>query len=706
MRKTAHLVLVSPLLLIFALLLLPGCAGTDDGAGAGGESGGGYASRWYGEGAYPPSREAWYRGLTPEEQEGLETWYLWTAHGEGLYRHLTMQTHGGIDFLKFAQTPRDRRFEELGAVNNPDCRGRTEPDEHGLMLDDCDDPNDTGIMGLRKFKNPEFDAATWDYQEYLDGGAQLEPPWLIGISCGICHVAYNPIKPPADANEPEWENLLPAFGNQYILEGRFFAGEFPEDAFELEVLASQQPGTSDTSRNATDHINGPTVINSIQNTRARLAIAEKEKMRGSRDDNPFLWIDADADGMRPVPHVLKDGADSVGVPGATLRVYVNIGMCWQYWITLHDLGQGRRPQQPFDIEKARAECGAWQETEAKALNAEKFLLTQGPLYLKDAPGGEAYLSQDREVLRRGALAFADACARCHSSKPESEGLADDTARADWYLSDDFRDDNFLSDDKRHPVTETRTNIARAMGTNATRGHIWDQFSSETYKSLPSAGTLEGLYNPVTEKKDIDFELPAGGRGYYRTPTLVSIWSTAPYLHNNSVGKRDPETGHMDVGDPSLESRMEQFEIAIEKLLWPEKRDNWVKRTTRPTVLRVLDGKIEIPIPEGYPINLLGHLDTSALPEDLDIKAVLSNFRPNLHGFVDTVKAAFGESDLTARERLIKSFLKDSSLEKIRKTLVELSQAPDFIEDRGHYFADEAGLDDDDKRALIEFIKTL
>ena len=47
---------------------------------------------------------------------------------------------------------------------------------------------------------------------------------------------------------------------------------------------------------------------------------------------------------RQVHHILKDGADSVGVAGASLRVYVNIGMCGDYWVTLHDpvLGIARR----------------------------------------------------------------------------------------------------------------------------------------------------------------------------------------------------------------------------------------------------------------------------------------------------------------------------------------------------------------------------
>ena len=45
-----------------------------------------------------------------------------------------------------------------------------------------------------------------------------------------------------------------------------------------------------------------------------------------------------------VPHVLKDGADSVGVPGATLRVYINIGMYSQHWLQQHNalIGLSRR----------------------------------------------------------------------------------------------------------------------------------------------------------------------------------------------------------------------------------------------------------------------------------------------------------------------------------------------------------------------------
>ena len=44
---------------------------------------------------------------------------------------------------------------------------------------------------------------------------------------------------------------------------------------------------------------------------------------------------------------------------------------------------------------------------------------------------------------------------------------------------------------------------------------------------------------------------------------MSIWATAPYLHNNSVGLYN--------GDPSVAGRMAAYEDGMTKLLWPERR---------------------------------------------------------------------------------------------------------------------------------------
>ncbi len=128
-------------------------------------------------------------------------------------------------------------------------------------------------------------------------------------------------------------------------------------------------------------------------------------------------------------------------------------------------------------------------------------------------------------------------------------------------------------------------------------------------------------------------MPAGGRGYTRPPSLVSLWSTAPFLLNNTVGPFE--------SSPSVEGRMRSFQASIEQMLWPEKREKDIllgdkvpgrmDRTTVPSYLRVSRGYlpefiqrlpsdmlipkffspdgVEIgPIPTGTPIGLLANLN--------------------------------------------------------------------------------------------------
>jgi hypothetical protein len=267
------------------------------------------------------------------------------------------------------------------------------------------------------------------------------------------------------------------------------------------------------------------------------------------------------------------------------------------------------------------------------------------------------------------------------------------------LKDDFRDGNFFSDEARYPITKIKTNAGRSLGTNATRGHIWANFSSDTYKSLPSVGTIE-VYNPYTDSMQ-PFKVPAGGLGYYRTPSLISVWSSAPFFHNNALGKF--------TGDPSVAGRLEAFNDAVEKLLWPEKRlgKDSIWRTSRecnlqiqlaviPEPLRALlrphadpDGYFRLgPIPEGTPINLLANIDPETDPVklvDLCLK-IKKTFAEIKVGHLDSA---------AAKERL---------RTEVAPALFAVSKAPDFVNDRGHTFG--ADLPDDDKRALIEFLKTL
>lgn len=624
----------------------------------------------------------YYGNLTAAEKRGLQTWYFWTGGNEKFFRDFAKKYQGENDFLSLLDArpdsallpgdtqhiQRNERFQKIGAINDPSCKPATEPDEYGLWLDKCEkDPHAAGIMGTRKFPNPDFDPQKWDVGKYYAVGtqrAQIEPPYRIGMSCGICHIAYNPLKPPADLENPKWENLASAIGNQYLKEGALFGGNLPADDFRKQVLDSQPPGTSDTSRIATDHINNPNAINAIFNLEDRVNLANQPGHEQVLNDGT----------TKGVPNILKDGADSEGVPLASERVYINIGSCSDYWLSLHDPLLGRKPQKPFDIETARKECEYWPKTEARMADAEAFLKTLKPMHLEDAPGGKAYLTSDRAVLERGKTVFADTCATCHSSKqPPAEIAANPEQAKEWYrqsvLSSDFLDHNFLSDDLRKPVTLIGTHAGRALGTNATKGHVWEQFSSKTYKELPSPGTLK-LENPFDKEQPIEFKIPAGGTGYYRTPSLISLWSSAPFFHNNMLGKYN--------ADPSTEGRMDAFNDATEKLLWSEKREGTILRTNQNSQLAV--GKLQASVPKGTPIDLLANLDPSNTPEILQRK----------------LNSDVGAKVLQALVRFVPDRV-------ITPLLLKNNKSPDFIEDRGHYFGTD--LSDENKRALIEFLKT-
>ncbi|HUF63601.1 MAG TPA: hypothetical protein VMN36_16110 [Verrucomicrobiales bacterium] len=650
--------------------------------------------------------------LSEDEIKGRNTWNLWCGGNEQFWDRMARESFGLMDLLKTIDSRnRSSRFKELGLINQPGFRQSAAPDEHGLWIDEAAEPEPesidpqvfgrpSGIMGIRLFDNPAFkgDAAKrWDGERYYEDadyavGKDLVRPYQVGVSCGVCHIAFHPSNPPADPEAPEWENLASAIGNQYILEGKVFANNVREGGFFWEMLKNQPPGTSDTSRIATDHINNPNTINAIFELGARLKIGETEKLTGES-----LLLPTVKEEMA-TPHVLKDGADSVGVPGATLRVYINIGMYHQHFLQQHNALIGLSGQKPFSIATAQKNSVYWRATERKFENVAKFFMRLSSFRLADAPGGANYITTDSAVMERGKLVFAENCARCHSSKQPPGGADPDEWFRQEVMREDFLAGNFLSDDRRYPLTQIQTNAARASATNATRGHVWEMFSSETYKNLRPVGEID-VWNPYSGQ-DEKWNVPGGGPGYYRTASLISIWSSAPFLHNNALGEY--------TGDPSVAGRMKAFDDAMEKLLWPEKRLNRdsIWRTTQecniqlqaaviPEPLRTLlksntdnDGYFRLgPIPEGTPVNLLANVDPATEPRDL-VALILKIKRALLEIKIRNLE---GEA---AREVM---------KEQVAPALMNANKCPDFITDRGHYFGTD--LPDEDKRALIEFVKT-
>ncbi|MBK8097255.1 MAG: hypothetical protein IPK26_09110 [Planctomycetes bacterium] len=662
--------------------------------------------------------------LSADEIKGRNTWNLWCGGNEQFWDRMTRDSYGLVDLLRTLDSRRrPSRFKDIGLINQPGYQRASQPDQYGLWLDQPIagqaepagiDPavygRASGVLGFRLFDNPEFSAAKKAYWEQKKGSyydddtvaadPELVRPYRVGVSCGACHIAFNPVNPPTDPEAPAWANLASAIGNQYLSEGRAFAGMVARTGFLNQMIATQPRGTSDTSRIATDHINNPNMINPIfaLGARLQLAHAHEEELAGESMLLPG------AQSKMGVPRILKDGADSVGVGGATLRVYVNIGMYSQHWLKQHNALIGLRGQEPFSIKAANANSVYWNATAQKLDNIVRFFQKLQPFKLADAPGGAAYQTQDPAVLARGRTVFAENCASCHSSKRPPNGL-DQAEEQAWFRAEvakpEFFVDNLFSDERPHSVAAIGTNASRAAATNATKGHIWANFSSATYKQRESVGTIS-VFNPYTNAQE-PFTLPAGGPGYYRTPSLVALWSSAPFLHNNALGLYN--------GDPSVAGRMAAFTDACEKLLWPGKRAGrdsiWrtqedceltLNSASIPTILRKAlelagqidnDGYLRIGrVPKGTPINMLANIDPEADVKDLVALCIA----------IKTTLAGIKLDGLTG----------DAAQERLRAQLGpklwKVNKCPDLIEDRGHEYGKD--LSDDDKRALIQVLATL
>jgi hypothetical protein len=725
----------------------------------GGSTEEGYGKGAYGHGGYatpPGTADAYdsnYGGAAKERYASV------SGGSYGAYPGVcaqTMYSKGGQGPYRYYS--RDTRFCYLGLTNEPGFVKAPAPDPYGLCLDRRTGPKDgldekiygrqSGVLGLRIFDNPNFDdEAKRRWQEAMKTDAfytdpkffsdrKLVRPYRVAMACSFCHVSPHPLNPPADPENPQLANLSGTIGAQYFWFGRIFAPNVRPDNFVWHLLDAQRPGAVDTSFVPADNLVNPRGLNAIFNVRERLANGERLGMETSAGGAlllPEVKQHEDTDYTFGVPHILWDGADSVGIDAALTRVYINIGEYHQEWIRHINPIVGLGKQSPITVEAAQKYSTFWNATQDRAVHMAQYLIRAGyPMHLANVPGGAAHLTTDAAALDRGKVVFAETCARCHSSKlppqPQPAGggprLGEKGCIGSGYLDcwnnywqwtetpqfkaqmtqmvrdPRFLEGNYLSNDARIPVTLLKTEICSSMASNAVEGHVWDNFASQSYKDLPSVGTVE-LFEPV-QKKTTTWEAPAGGRGYQRVPSLVSVWATAPFLHNQEVG--------LFTGDPSVKGRIDAFNDAIHKLLNPGKRGKYVHRTDWKTDLivqtaalpwfesagaRLLglvdDGEIRVgPIPKGTPINLIGNINAGKNDPQVGLWTMLRTLKKVAKGLKD-VK---GKSEAEASARLT----------QLVPDLLKLSACPDFQVDRGHEFG--AQLSPQDKAALIEYLKTL
>ena len=335
---------------------------------------------------------------------------------------------------------------------------------------------------------------------------------------------------------------------------------------------------------------------------------------------------------RITPRILASGEDSIGALGALARVYVNIGEFHQQWIKNHTPMVGLIPQNPFSIESAKKNSVFWQVSEKRAHNIARHLITaSSPMHLEDArytetvpvsataPKGEFIhsgkeaISRDPVLLTQGAKVFAKKCFVCHSSKqPDGFFKNDPTDYSRWItdetylaqaeelvLQPGFRENNYFSTDQRFPVSLIGTHSGRAFNDNSVGGRVWDNFSSKDFKDLRAnnPGTSIVVDHPYQNRKytwQVPRNKPANaslyGPGYYRPPSLISMWATAPFLHNNTVG--DFPAGKDILQDENFDGtfkgRLEVYDDAIDKLLNPETRHGRasITRTTQDSTVHV------------------------------------------------------------------------------------------------------------------------
>lgn len=587
-------------------------------------------------------RDVWFKGTFGNQDEN----YLHQSRVVG-------KDHMNYPWLD--TRTRSERFSKWGLINDPDC---VQGDASTNWYDKCQDPHSSGVLGYRKYyadpvKNAKGEVvynpatAAYDANEIKENKR-----YIIGHPCVQCHVGFDPTNPPANPNEPKWENLSATIGNQHIVQPDAFFHGAPESSPARQILKGGRLGTIDTSLVASDWMHNPGTQNNIMDFHNKRLFEQDMKDPVSGKISKAM-----------TRHVLKGGEDSVGEHLALIRVYVNIGMCTEEcWVPNFPfpgrlIGRGTE-QSPMRIMQCAAECDPWNYADAKMDDLALFLMTGGPTYLmasvdRDGTPGSKYV--DTKVVPQGRKVFARECATCHSTKMAPANIRNDKealgrfyeghvfGKEDYwtveysaaersdpkfvarFLSKDSQGklrptqfaekgifgQDWLGNDERTPFNIVGTNFCRALHNNHNTGHIWEEFSSETYKNSPSPGSVPRVLNrmiPFIGGMQVGEQKVEGGPGYMRNISLLSVWATAPFMHNNAIG----EVTFLPDGAPdfTVKGRIAQFENSFAELMTSDNPDVEPHRPAKTLVTTEdmyvtpredMQGPIKLPVKKGTPV---------------------------------------------------------------------------------------------------------
>jgi len=643
----------------------------------------------------------------------------------------------------------------------------------------------TGALGLRKFPNPRFDAKKWEslngslaswegYRKFLsnDGtnpdsqtnrlfDGSIEPPFRIGMACGACHISYNPLKPPANPNNPKWENIDGLVGNQFSRVSQMLASGMSPHQYEWQLIALSRPGTVDTSALPMDTVANPSTMNAIMNLRQRPLHEHRVlKWRKASSCPPATtnacWCEPSKPGkcwerserVEMVPNILKGGEDSIGVNEAVQRVYFNIGSCAeQCWLNhIPDLraidpAQRNYGQTPLDVGQCRRDCASFRAIEDRLDDVVAFLATSQPADLWKARGlsnaDELVSVLDSEfgpgAVALGRQVFTRACAGCHSSQKPPHRDTDFHAVDPNDPNDPKARIDFLTTDKPMLAGRIGTYPGRALHSNHMQSRVWEQFAARDLFERPA----DPARNEI---------MKGGGRGYYRPTSLLSVWAYAPFMHNNAIGPEicgKPSNALIDFYyspyveqdansilkpvknppscwpfDPSVEGRWKLFKASMEELLHPDRRISKMFITNDDVIVEIAPklkiggfeiGGLSLRIPKGFPAVMLNSLRTKDLIQDI----LLTKDGPEkLEAKYKTLltPAQFKElSDELHRLRKMLESHPDNfvlDLDVIERGFIQkyYSNLLSRVENTGHRFGES--LSDREKQALIAFLGTL